>query len=186
MTDAPPELDDPKLHKQMRAVATIYSRGRPWLREEMASACNFALAKAVADWRPDGGMTFRSYATLIAHHECQEAIRAARPRGFRSKAHRDRDSGPAVLSLEGVAEAGDGSVADFTADPSPGPDALAETRDLAALAAGSLGPDAPIVLRWARGEAAADLAADLGVSRQRIAQKLDRGLGRARKAMGGG
>lgn len=176
-----PGLEDPKLWEQLATVASIYSRGRAWLRDELESACNLAVAKACRDWRPDRGMAFRSYATLVAHRECQNAIESDRPRGFRGKGRK----GPAVVSLEGMAKAGAGPAADLAADPSPGPSDLAELRDLAAVAAGSLGPDAPVVLRWAGGESSAELAADLGVSRQRVHQKIDRGIGRARGAMAG-
>jgi RNA polymerase sigma factor (sigma-70 family) len=185
MTDAArphPGLDDPQLWRQLAAVASIYGRGR-WthLRDEFESACNFALAKALDDWRPDGGSSLRSYATLIAHRHCQEVVRSARPKGYRSKAQ--RGGAPVVASLEGMGEAREMDPAEMIPDNGPGPDHLAERAELAEVGASALGPDAEVIGRWMAGEGVVEIAASLGVSKQRVAQRIDRGIIRARKRM---
>ena len=148
-----------------------FARGRPWLRDELASEAALALFKAATTWRADGGSAFITWATIYIR--CALIQRVKRELRIRATL-----TSRMVCDVEGH----EVSAVDLEADHRhPQPDDAAELADdlaaLPALLATLPTERQELLLRYiAKDESSTTIAAEQGVTPQAIRDRVSRDL----------
>lgn len=175
------ELADPGLTRARRFLVNRLASRRPDLRDEGESAANYALAVAIRNWKPSGGATFRSYAIQGMKLAISSTLRNSRPRGYREGQDDDR---PRFVSLDQDPHNGPSLAEELVADEEPVGADLEQAETLEEILR-EAGRDEDVVRRvfLQPGGTQRNVAREMGVTCQRVNQRLGRGLKRMRESL---